>query len=377
MKTEGIAMQRHRPWFFPFLAALLAFLLPMGGAHAQATGARGENFIYRVQAGDILLTLSKRFTSNEENWKQIRQLNGIVDQYRIPIGFQLKIPFSLIDEKPATATVTHLGGTAYLNGLPLNQVGTAVTEGMTITTAPNSHVTLTLPDRSKVLVPADSAVTAQRLRAFSGTDYIDSIFKIDQGGLDSHVNPDGNGVGRFEIRTPVSITGVRGTILRTGVMSGKGAYSAIIKGQADFSQSSDTPITELRNNQGIATDASGQAQGARALLPAPVLTPPNTAANDYTLRFAPVAGASAYQVVIADDREGYDVLWSTRITGTQVTLPRIRNGNVFVLVRSVDEHALSGKDAVLAMQLRQNTIDDGSGSPIRIGDDGYLLRTTQ
>ncbi|AHG66061.1 FecR family protein [Advenella mimigardefordensis] len=355
--------------------ALLIGALLSGPAFAQATGARGEYFTYRFVPGDILLTLSQRFTQNEENWKTIRKINGIADQYKIPVGFELKIPFSLIDEVPASATISHLRGKAFLNGSPITQTGGQVTEGAVITTDTNSNVTLTLPDDSKVLVPPNSSVTAKRLQRFSGTGYIDAIFTIDRGEVQSHVNPDGGGVGRFEIRTPVSVTGVRGTILRAGTRQGQGDYSTIIKGQADFSQADGVILTRLASNQGVITDGAGQHSGTRALLPPPVLHPMGGQSHNRELRFDPVPGAVAYELVLAEDSEGYDVLWSQRITGTTATLPAVRNGTVYVLVRSLDQQMLAGAQAVLTIEQTMNTINDRQGSPIGVGNGSYLLQS--
>jgi hypothetical protein len=363
------------------LIYLLTFLmtgtLVSSPALAQATGARGDYFTYRFVPGDILLTLSQRFTQNQENWKTIRQINGIADQYKIPVGFELKIPFSLIDEVPASATISHLRGQAFINGSPIAQTGGQVSEGSVITTGPNSNVTLTLPDNSKVLVPVNSTVTAKRLQRFSGTGYIDAIFTIDRGEVQSHVNPGGEGVGRFEVRTPVSVTGVRGTILRAGTRQdqNQGAYSTIIKGQADFSPADGVLLTRLGSNQGAVTDGAGKPSGTHALLAPPVLHPMDAQSQNRQLRFDPVPGAVAYELVLAEDSEGYDVLWSQRITGTSATLPAVRNGTVYVLVRSVDQQMLAGSHAMLQIEQTMNTINDGQGSPVGVGNGSYLLQS--
>ena len=369
MKIRGFA--------FVYLAVLLVVgSLVSAPAFAQAAGARGDYFTYRFLPGDILLTLSQRFTSNQENWKAIRKINGIADQYKIPVGFELKIPFSMIDEIPASATISHLRGQAFLNGRPIRQTGGQIAEGAVITTGSNSNVTLTLPDNSKVLVPVNSTVTAKRLQRFSGTGYIDAIFTIDQGEIHSHVNPGGEGVGRFEIRTPVSVTGVRGTVLRTGTRQDQGAYSIIVKGQADFSPADGASPTRLISNQGVVTSGAGESAAPHALLAPPTLHPMDPQSQNQTLRFDPVPGAVAYEVVLAEDREGYDVLWSQRMTETTIRLPAVRNGTVYVLVRSVDETMLTGGDAMLQIRQTMNTINDGQGSPVGVGNGSYLLHST-
>ena len=57
------------------------------------------------------------------------------------------------------------------------------------------------------------------MRQFEGTGLTDSVVRVQRGSVESSVAPEGQGVGR-EIRTPVAVTGVRGTRFR--VQSGSG-----------------------------------------------------------------------------------------------------------------------------------------------------------
>src|SRR3546814_17702103 len=60
----------------------------------------------------------------------------------------------------------------------------------------------------------DGATHLERLRQFEGNALTDSILRVQRGVVDSNVAPAGQGVGRFEVRTPVAVTGVRGTRFR-------------------------------------------------------------------------------------------------------------------------------------------------------------------
>src|SRR3546814_3121055 len=75
----------------------------------------------------------------------------------------------------------------------------------------------------------DGATHLERLRQFEGNSLTDSILRVQRGVVDSNVAPAGQGVGRFEVRTPVAVTGVRGTRFR--VQAGaQGARSEVIEG---------------------------------------------------------------------------------------------------------------------------------------------------
>src|SRR5690606_9906636 len=90
----------------------------------------------------------------------------------------------------------------------------AVAEGMRLRTAADSFLSLELADGSTVTVPPGSDVSVERLRQFRAVPLTDSVLRLGTGTVDARVAPAGHGVGRFEIRAPVAVTGVRGTRLR-------------------------------------------------------------------------------------------------------------------------------------------------------------------
>src|SRR3546814_800156 len=233
---------------------------------AQPAGAQGDNFIYRVMKDDTLIMLSSRFTDSTGHWRTLQTLNTVDDPTRLPIGLELKIPFALIPELPAQARVVHVTGTAH-SGQKRLAVGDQLAEGATVTTQASGFATLALADGSTLTVPAQSSLNLERLRVFKGTGLTDTISTLNNGSLESQVAPQGAGVGRFEIRSPVSITGVRGTQLRVHV-NVQGSRSEVLEGVAGLN-SQQAESTRLRQGQGAAVNRSGELQPVRPLLPAP------------------------------------------------------------------------------------------------------------
>ena len=218
-------MRRHRA-----LASLVLFssLLLGAVAHGQPAGSLGEDFIYRVRAGDTLINIANTYTRNSANWNPLQSLNKIVAPEQLPIGLELHIPLSMIPVRPAEARVVHVSGQASAAGKTLAP-GASLPEGSTIVTAPNGFVTLELADGSKLTLPADGSVELSRMRQFEGTGLTDSVVRVQRGSVESSVAPEGQGVGRFEIRTPVAVTGVRGTRFRVQSGSG-GVHSEVLEG---------------------------------------------------------------------------------------------------------------------------------------------------
>ena len=97
-------------------APLVCGLIWGGLVSAQPSGARGENFVYKVLAGDTLLDISQTYTRQGRNWSEIQRLNAVADPYRLPIGKELHIPFRMIPEVDAPARITHQTGQILVNG---------------------------------------------------------------------------------------------------------------------------------------------------------------------------------------------------------------------------------------------------------------------
>lgn len=331
-------------------------------ALAQAAGAQGENFLYRVVAGDTLEMLAGRYTHGPLNWSALQTLNNVQEPTRMPIGLLLKIPFSLIPELPSSARVSHLIGQAAVDGKALG-VDSKVVEGQTVKTGPGGFVTLELDDGSLLSVLASSALSVKRLRVFKGTGLTDSIINVDDGSLESDVAPKQTGVGRFEVRTPVSVTGVRGTRLRVHA-STLGARSEVVLGQAqvDAGQAG----VALREKHGVAVNAAGETLGVRDLLPAPHLPTPVRGSAGWQMSFPPVAGASAYLVRVASDQGGTELVSSQQFSDPVVQFSAPRAGTHYVLVRALDELGLGGVDATQSFE-GKNVLLSSDGAPVLSG----------
>jgi len=327
---------------------------------AQPAGAQGDNFIYRIMGGDTLITLSERFTDRADHWRTLQTLNAVQEPTALPIGLELKIPFSLIPELPAQAQVTHVVGQARANQTPL-AAGSQLVEGDVVHTEANGFVTLMLADGSALTIPAQSALRLERLRVFKGTELTDTIFTLEDGSLESQVAPQGTGVGRFEIRTPVSITGVRGTQLRVHSNT-QGAQSEVLAGTAGLN-AGHAESARLRPGQGAAVNPSGKLLGVKALLPAPVLADPVRDGGGWMTSFPPLAGATSYLVRVAGDPQGTQLYSSQRVSSTEASFRAPGAGTYYVMVRGIDADGLNGADAVQPF-LGQSVLQTSDGSPI-------------
>ena len=349
------------------LTSCLLAMAPL--LQAQPMGAQDDDFLYRVVKDDILLELSERYTRSPQHWPFLQDYNTVEDTRALPIGKVLRIPFRLIPERPSTARIVHITGSVHADGRLL-RVGGQLEEGSSLRTGPDSHVTLLLEDESTMMLPGNSDIRLHRLRAFEGTGLIDAVLSVENGALESIVAPSKSGVGRFEIRTPVTITGVRGTQLR--VRNGdNGSQTEILDGQARL-QASAAQAAMLRTGQGAATGADGRLGTVQALPAAPVLSLPERTPQGWRVGFTPVPGAHAYLVRVASDPQGTRP-WSTRIFDTPeaVHFSAPGAGTYHVLVRAITASGLMGPDAAHPFEGRA-ILKSSDGRAIATGYGGQV-----
>ncbi|WP_459616267.1 FecR family protein [Bordetella sp. 2513F-2] len=330
-----------------WLLACVLLSLATAAARAQPAGALGEDFIYVIRPGDTLIGVAETYTGDPSNWSRLGSVNQVADPQRLPIALNLRIPFSLIPEQPAAARIAHVQGAAEIDGAPA-RVGAAVPEGATLRTAADGFVTVELADGSAVTVPGGSAVQIERLRAFvHGGGLGDTILRVGEGAVESQVAPSGQGVGRFEIRTPVAVTGVRGTRFRMQAGE-RGATSEVLEGSVRLqpgAASAGQPVT-VASGHGAVVGADGGLIGLRPLLPAPELGQPVRIGGAWTVPFPAIPGAVRYRIRVSTDADGTRPVSSREVdTPDQVQFSATGTGTFHVSIQGVDDAGLAGRSA--------------------------------
>jgi hypothetical protein len=358
------------------LIAILCTMTISPAVMAQPAGSQGDDFIHRIQPNDTLIALADRYTRNNSNWTVLQQHNAIANPSALPIGLELKIPFPLIPEVPASATAIHVSGNALVDGAPL-RTGMSVSEGSTISTSPNVFVTLQLSDGTKVALPRGERTHLERLREFEGLGLTDSIVRIENGDIDSNVAPSGQGVGRFEVRTPVAIIGVRGTRFRINTAN-EALRSEILHGAVNLksqaAQNGTHQQARIAAGHGAAVSADGTIT-TQPLLPAPELAPAQrTGSGQWTSLFTPVPGATAYLVQVSRDREGLEVVSSQQFDDANIRFSARRPGTHYASVRAISSTGLGGGDTVVAFE-GSSTLNSSSGTPITLSDGSVVTLT--
>ncbi|HWV62762.1 MAG TPA: FecR domain-containing protein, partial [Oxalicibacterium sp.] len=310
--------------------------------------------VYYAQAGDTLMGIAQRLTGKSANWQALGKINRVDKDIRIPIGTGIVIPTEMLPDQPSEATVIARSGNVTVSngdGTPVSiDIGTKLVEGARITTSANSFVTLQLPDASRISLPSNSSIELATLRKSQYTGAPRTELKLTRGKVVSRVSPLNANKGRYEVHTPLSVAGVRGTFFRVGLNDRK-ASNEVLDGHV-LVGSPQTPDTRMLDSaKGNVVDAKTVGP-AIDLLPAPQLASEpyrRTGAAQFAL--TPIDGARAYHVQIAQDAEMLNLL--AEATGNaNISIDNIPEGNYFIRVSAIDRYGLEGLPAVFAAAIR-------------------------
>lgn len=357
-----------------FFALLISLgLLGANYSHAEPAGAIGNNFIYIVEPGDTLSELATRYTTRSEVWRQLQKINNVHDELALPIGKQLQVPFPLIPVVATGAELTHTQGSVWVNERPTSRAQ-LLKAGDSIRTGANGFATLKLEDQSTLSLPNNSQLHIRQLNAFERARLTDAILELQAGTVESRVAPEHTGVGRFEIHTPLSVTGVRGTDLRIHTAHGI-AMTELLSGKAHYDTSTQQHLN-LKATQGVSIQADGTSQIV-PLLTAPSITAPEQGRQGWQVSLDPIVGAQYYVVQISLDPEGSQLVKHYEVPATQTFIPLLSSGagDHYAFIRAVDKDGLMGLDATTTFP-GQLTLVSSDGSSVTSGFGSPILLNT-
>lgn len=364
---------RRRRWlaYTAVWGSAFHFVWP-GSAMAGPAGTQGSEFVYEVEPGDTLIGLAARYMKTPEDWRLLQSRNHVADPYRLVPGSTIRMPLSRIPVVPARATVVFARGQVLSNGKPV-QIGATLAESAHVQTGADAAVTLELPDGTRVALPAGTSVQVRRLRTFARSGLTDTVIGVERGAAESRVAPAGQGVGRYEIRTPLMVTGVRGTRYRV-TADAAGSRSEVIEGKVGVGASSRPPLA-VEAGFGVDVSSGGQLGKPVALLPAtgidvvatPVMTP------SLTVRWRAVPGAASYRVGVAKDAALTEWVSSGEVQAPEAVLSHLPDGALYVVVNALATDRLVGHAAVLPITVKRNPPAPFSLAPqpdgVAYGDD--------
>ena len=342
-------------------------------ADTTATFADAGDIPHTVQPGDTLEALALHYFGDRRAWVQLSELNRVHNPRRLQPGSVLRIPAHLLPQEIATVDFAQ-GAIAAVQPDGTHRpfkpaVGDKVPEGSRLQVGDDAFISLRLADGTVVRVRAASDVQLQQLRRRGRAGSVQSVLDVRAGAVESSVTPLTQPDRRFEIRTPMASTSVRGTRFSVELSAAGQTTLSVDEGsvavQPQVANAAATP-TLLAPGQGLAVAADGRAGPARALLPPPDTTAVPAALHDadsLALSVAPLPGAVAYQVQIAQDADFIQVVRSRRFATPSFRLPGLPDGSYHLSVRGVDESGIAGRAALRAVIVKTQPVPPLYQSP--------------
>jgi hypothetical protein len=342
----------------------------VGQIQTVQTGVPGSiavgnaSITYYAKSGDTLISIAQQYTEKSSNWIALGKLNKIDKDSSIPIGSPIVIPGDLLSDTPSKATVVAMTGNVSAQSedgvaTKLN-IGATVTEGMQIETGGNSFLTFALPDQSRVSLPSNSRVRIAKLRKTRYTDSPRTEVLLQRGEVESRVAPLTAIRGRYEVRTPLSVAGVRGTHFRVGLI-GEGSATRVatetLDGKVAVARASVSGPDGLVLTPGKGNITDKLVVGpAVDLLSAPALSSNINAAEFPSSRIALIGpvGAKAYHVQIATDADAYNLIAESRSSSANISVDGVADGAYFARLSAIDRFGLEGLIKVVPLTLRSS-----------------------
>ncbi|MBC7621959.1 MAG: FecR domain-containing protein [Aeromicrobium sp.] len=361
-----------------WLASVGFAALAKTDAKAKATAAASASperlYVYTAKQSDTFLKLAGRFLADRKNWTLLAKYNPKVDPVKIPVGHQIQIPVAAMRAELAGASVIAVRGQVEANNQKLVS-GQTLAEKDKISTGDDGFVTIKLADGSTLTIQSKSTVELERTRRLANTTVGESVVRLERGRLETAVTKQ-NAAAKYEVRTPTSNMGVRGTVFRAGAdETGKKAFSEVIEGAVGVaSVTNATNVTNTPNAGALALNAGFgsvvEADKAPSepvkLLPPPILptllTPQTRPV--LTVAFPAVSGASGYRAQVALDRAFLQLVGETVSAKPNVELNDLPDGQLQLRVRAIDPAGLEGLDSVTSFSIAARPLPPRLVSPI-------------
>ena len=329
-------------------AGVLALLVSSSPAYAQsrATAAPDDAIDYRVQRGDTLIDLAVAYLNRPADYRQLQRRNRVANPRRMATGRNLAFPVSLLRADPDQARIASFRGAVTLSQGPATGApsqGQSVSEGAVLTTGANAFVRLALSDGSHVVVPSNSRVRLTRLRRYALNGAVDHAMTVEAGRAESRVTPRQR-PGGFVVRTPVSISAVRGTEFRVAFNDAADrSATEVIEGRV-----------EVESGDGLFETVAAAAEGV------PALTRPDEvqSGRDAVFDIDALSGADRYRGRLATDAGMVDAFAETDSASGEprLTFADLTDGAYFLRLSALSPDGVEGRSTTYSFIRARNGV---------------------
>ena len=334
-----------------FIASLVSLAAP-----AQ-TPAKEPSLPYVVRPSDNLSKFGREMLTSPRAWNDVAKFNQLKNPDVIFPGQQLNIPLRFLKSKAASGKVISAEGDVTLGGSAM-QPGAALADGAKIKTGVNSSAVIELGDGSRVKILPSSLAEVVTNRDYAirdssksgSTNWFSGLMRLSEGALEALASKTAKRAKEFQIETPTSLVGVRGTEFRVAFDDplGKAARTEVIEGLVRADNPAQASGADLPKGTGAVVNPAEKEVKVVLLLPAPDLAgiPSEVLKPQGSWPMPTLAGAKAYLVQVASDEQFDKIVRNLKVDTGAVDLGSLPNGNWFARVRGIDGVGLEGFNSV-------------------------------
>lgn len=330
-------------------------------APASPAAVSGGEVIYHSKLNDTLIDLARRYFNRVEDYRVVQQINHVPIPEHLQPGIDLRIPVSILRGTPVTATITSFRGDVRLGDDRHGAaVGATLTEGMRIETGAGSFLSFRAADGSTVTMPSQSVLHLSRMRRIIFSNALDQQFTVERGRMETTVTKQVGPGSHYEVRTPIAVSAVRGTVFRVAYDEAAAGSSltevldgTVAVGAPGTRQSVPVPVGI---GAAVARDGSVRTED---LLPAPTLADSNRLQAGRALRFSlgPVPGAVGYHLEIARDAAFQDIVAETRVPAPEGRFDALPDGAWFLRATALSRTGFEGLPTMQPFERHPHAFD--------------------
>jgi hypothetical protein len=293
-----------------------------------------------VSAGTNLIHLARDYCRDRGDWRRIAAINKLSEPYLIIRNTTLQVPLSLLVVEPLTARVAAVNGPVSLHTAdgrtsPLHQDDT-VAAGQTVVTGTDGYTHLILPDNTYTRVEPEARFTiAYLFRLADGT--IKADFTLDRGGLVHWVRQKLRANDTFQTRTPIAVTGIRGTEYRLKSEGSEANTVETLRGRVEVAAGGKN--VGLAAGQGTRVRAGAAPERPRALPAAPAVETIEPLYRTLPMQIHTPAHATAkrFRLRLTSDDQGQATAADQVVAaGSPFTIGTLADGRYFAFLSALD-----------------------------------------
>lgn len=353
MKFYTKKLSLHRA--FHVLVLFLLFF-----AHSPAE-VKSQDWVYIVEAGDTLWSLSKKHLKSMRYWRKLVDLNDVSDPYNLQPGTTLRFPVSWLKSGSSVATILELTGEVTVTHGKTGQTVQAqramlLWDRDTVTTGADSNVTLQFADGSIVLVQSLSEMKLEELTSYGDTGMAKTKLRLESGRTHNNVIPRTGPGSRFEISTPSAIAAARGTEYRISSDYKKESRTEVLTGAVGVNSYGGE--TEVNKGFGLVSYSDRKSLAPVRLLPAPDLSdiPKIMYRVPFPFTLKEIEGAEQYRVQIAEDSSFSTLLFDATFPGTRIWGPDLPDASYYLRINGIDRNGLEGEYAIRSFSIQAHPV---------------------